>query len=75
MFNKLLMGTAVLSLAASMAFGAQGVRFNVAAGDKEHAYNTMVNEKIESVGFILSKMPLIIWDSSPLPMMKNCACF
>jgi len=54
MFNKLLMGTAVLSLVASMAFGAQGVRFNVAAGDKEHAYNTMVNEKIESVGFILS---------------------
>jgi len=54
MFNKLLMGTAALSLAASMAFAAQGVRFNVAEGNMEEAYNKMVNEQIESIGYILS---------------------
>jgi len=54
MFNKLLIGTAALSLAATMALGAVGVTFNVAQGDKEEVYNKMVNEKIESLGFILS---------------------
>jgi len=54
MFNKLLTSAAALSLAATMAFGAQGVVFNVAKGDKEHQYMKMVNEKIESIGFILS---------------------
>ncbi len=54
MFNKLLTSAAGLSLAATMAFGAQGVVFNVAKGDKEHQYMKMVNEKIESIGFILS---------------------
>ena len=54
MFNKLLMGTAALSLAASMAFGANGVRFNVAEGNMEEAYNKMVNEQIGDIGYILS---------------------
>lgn len=54
MFNKLLMGAAALSLAASMAFGAQGVKFYVAEGDKEAAYMDMVNNKISSIGFVLS---------------------
>lgn len=54
MFNKLLMGAAALSLAASMAFGAQGVKFYVGEGDKEAAYMDMVNNKISSIGFVLS---------------------
>lgn len=54
MLNKLLMGAAALSLAASMAFGAQGVKFYVGDGDKEKEYMSMVNEKISSIGFVLS---------------------
>jgi uncharacterized protein (DUF302 family) len=54
MFNKLLMGAAALSLAAAVAFGAQGAKFYVGEGDKEKVYNTMVNEKISSIGFVLS---------------------
>lgn len=54
MFNRLLIGTAVLSLAASMAFGAQGVKFYIGDGDKEKVYNAMVNEKIGDIGFVLS---------------------
>lgn len=54
MFNRFLMGAAALSLAASMAFGAQGVRFNVGDGDKEAEYMSLVNEKIQTIGFVLS---------------------
>ena len=54
MFNKLLMGAAALSLAAAVAFGAQGAKFYVGEGDKEKVYNTMVNEKISAIGFVLS---------------------
>lgn len=54
MFNRLLMGAAALSLAASAAFGIQGVKFYVGEGDKSEAYMTMINEKIEPIGFILS---------------------
>lgn len=54
MFNRLLMGAAALSLAASMAFGAQGVKYFVGDGDKEKEYMSMVNEKINSIGFVLS---------------------
>lgn len=54
MFNKLLMGAAALSLAASMAFGATGVKFYVGDGDKEKEYMSMVNEKINSIGYVLS---------------------
>lgn len=54
MLNKLIKATVALSLTASIAFGAQGIMFNVASGDKEAQYNSMVNEKIESIGWILS---------------------
>lgn len=54
MFNRLLMGAAALSLAATVAFGIQGVKFYVGEGDKSEAYMSMVNEKIQEVGFVLS---------------------
>ncbi|MDD4855563.1 MAG: hypothetical protein PHQ22_02480 [Sulfuricurvum sp.] len=54
MLNKLLMGACALSLAASVAFGAQGVKFYVGDGDKEKPYMSMVNEKISTIGFVLS---------------------
>lgn len=54
MFNRLLMGAAALSLAASMAFGAQGAKFYIGEGDKEKAYMDMVNNKITTIGFVLS---------------------
>lgn len=54
MFNRLLMGATALSLAATVAFGIQGVKFYVGEGDKSEAYMTMINEKIEPIGFILS---------------------
>lgn len=54
MFSKLLIGAAALSLAASMAFGAQGVKFYVGEGDKEKVYMDMVNNKMNSLGFVLS---------------------
>jgi uncharacterized protein (DUF302 family) len=54
MFNRLLMGAAALSLAATVAFGIQGVKFYVGEGDKEEAYMSVVNEKIQPFGFVLS---------------------
>jgi len=54
MFNRLLTGMAALSLAATMAISADGIRFNVTTEDVEDKYNIMVNEKAEEVGFILS---------------------
>jgi len=54
MFNRLLMGAAALSLAASMAFGAQGVKYFVGDGDKEKEFMGLVNEKIQTIGFVLS---------------------
>jgi uncharacterized protein (DUF302 family) len=54
MFNRLLMGAAALSLAASMAFGAQGAKFYIGEGDKEKVYMDMVNNKITTIGFVLS---------------------
>jgi uncharacterized protein (DUF302 family) len=54
MFNRLLIGAAALSLAASVAFGAQGVKFYVGEGDKTDTYMSMVNEKIGALGFVLS---------------------
>jgi uncharacterized protein (DUF302 family) len=54
MFNRFLTGVAALSLAATMAIGSEGIRFNVTTDDVEDKYNTMVNEKAESIGFILS---------------------
>jgi len=54
MLNRLLMGMAALSLAAAAAFGAQGTKFYVGEGDKEKEYMSMVNEKIGTIGFVLS---------------------
>lgn len=54
MFNRLLISAAALSLAATVAFGIEGVKFFVGDGDKDEAYMKMVNEKISSVGFVLS---------------------
>lgn len=54
MFNKLLMSACALSLAATVAFGAQGVKFYVGDGDKTEAYMSMVNDKIGTLGFVLS---------------------
>ncbi len=52
--NKILAGTAAVALSASMTLAAVGATFNVAKGDKEAAYNDMINNKTESIGFILS---------------------
>ena len=54
MLNKFLMSAFALSLAASVAFGAQGVKFFVGDGDKDEAYMSMINEKIQPAGFVLS---------------------
>jgi len=54
MLNRLLMGAAALSLATTVAFGIQGVKFYVGEGDKEEAYMSMVNDKIQGIGFVLS---------------------
>lgn len=54
MFNRLLISAAALSLAASVAFGAQGAKFYIGDGDKEKVYMSMVNEKIGSIGYVLS---------------------
>ncbi len=54
MISKVIKSVAALSITATMAFGAQGVMFNVADGNAETTYNTMVNQKIKSIGFVLS---------------------
>jgi uncharacterized protein (DUF302 family) len=54
MFNKVVMSALSLSLAASVAFGAQGVKFYVGDGDKEKEFMSLVNEKISTIGFVLS---------------------
>ena len=55
MFTKTIKTAALALLLASSAVVAQdGIYFNAAKGDKEAAYNTMVNEKIEDIGFMLS---------------------
>jgi uncharacterized protein (DUF302 family) len=54
MFNRLLMGITALSLAATMAMSADGIRFNVTTEDVEEKYNIMVSEKATEVGFVLS---------------------
>jgi uncharacterized protein (DUF302 family) len=54
MFSRLLIGAAALSLAASMAFGAQGAKFYVGEGDKEKIFMDLVNNKINTIGYVLS---------------------
>ncbi len=55
MFTKTIKNVALSLLLASSAVIAQdGIYFNAAKGDKEEAYNTMINEKIQDIGFVLS---------------------
>ena len=54
MIKKLIRTTLLLSVAATIAFGAQAVRFNVVDGNAEEQYNNLINKKIESVGYVLS---------------------
>jgi uncharacterized protein (DUF302 family) len=54
MIKNLIKSTVALSLAATMAFGAQGVMFNVADGNAEEHYNVMINGQLKSAGYSLS---------------------
>jgi uncharacterized protein (DUF302 family) len=54
MIKNLIKTTVALSLAASVAFGAQGVMFNVASGDAEEHYNAMINSELKVAGYSLS---------------------
>jgi uncharacterized protein (DUF302 family) len=54
MIKGLIKTTLALSLAASVAFGAEGVRFNVVDGDAEQKYLDLVNKKIKEIGFRVS---------------------
>ena len=55
MFTKTIKtAVAALLLVGSVAVAKDGIYFNAAKGDKEHAYMTMVNEKLEDTGFVLS---------------------
>lgn len=54
-FKQVVMGAVAVAMSTTMAFGAvDGVKFFVAKGDMEEAYNAMMEEKIEETGFILS---------------------
>ena len=55
MFTKTIKtAIAALLFTSSVAVAQDGIYFNAAKGDKEHAYMTMVNEKLEDTGFVLS---------------------
>ncbi len=55
MFTKTMkIAVAALLLVGSVAVAKDGIYFNAAQGDKEEAYNTMINEKIDAIGFKLS---------------------
>jgi uncharacterized protein (DUF302 family) len=55
MFTKTIKTAAlVLLLMSSAAVAKDGIYFNAVKGDAEHAYNEMVNNKIEDIGFVLS---------------------
>ena len=55
MFTKTIQtAAAALLLAGSVAVAQDGIYFNAAAGDKEHAYMEMIGEPMEKLGFILS---------------------
>ena len=68
MFSKLVTGAVALSLAATIAMAADGVRFNVikdsmlkdapkgekAVSEIEKKYNEMINNDIEAIGYVLS---------------------
>lgn len=53
--KKVLLGAAALALSSVVAMGAtDGVKFFVTKGDKEKAYEKMIKEDLEEIGFILS---------------------
>lgn len=54
MIKTLIKSTLALSLASTIAFGAQGVMFNVTEGNAEKTYDAMINKKLKSVGFSMS---------------------
>jgi len=68
MFSKLVTGALALSLAATMAMAADGIRFNIikdsmlkdkpkgekAVSEAEKKYNEMINNDIEGIGYVLS---------------------
>jgi uncharacterized protein (DUF302 family) len=54
MSNKFTTLIAALMLSATMAMAAQGMKFYVSEGNQEEAYNELINEKIESIGYVLS---------------------
>ena len=54
MLNKLIKSAVSLSIVTTIAFAGQAVMFNVVKGDAEKKYEHLINEKIGSVGFVLS---------------------
>jgi len=55
MFTKTIKtAVAALLLVGSVAVAKDGIYFNAVQGDKEEAYNEMINNKIEEIGFVLS---------------------
>jgi len=54
MIKKLLKSALSVALVSSVAFGAEGVRFNVVEGDAEKKYMHMLESGLESTGFVLS---------------------
>jgi len=54
MIKKYIRTALILSVATTIAFGADALRFNVVGGDVEGKYNTLINKEIGTVGFVLS---------------------
>ena len=54
MFKNIVKSIAILALTSSIAFSAEGIRFNVISGDAEAKYNKMINGDISETGFVLS---------------------
>ena len=54
MFKNIIKSIALMVLTCSIAFSADGVRFNVISGNAEAKYNDMINNTISNTGFVLS---------------------
>ena len=54
MLKQILKTAVAVSLAVSVAFGAQGARFNVIDGDAEEAYSSFLSSKLDAIGFSVS---------------------
>lgn len=54
MYKNFFLGLVALLMLSTVATAVDGVRFNVASGDKEEAFNRMVYESIETIGYTLS---------------------